>query len=434
MTQRLFLLVLVALFLLNTGCTPTSAPTPAAVLVLPTQAVLAPPPAALIAAATLTPISPSAADTMPPTWTPVGRVSEGYMFVDPNATVPPTRTPTPIPTYPSRTPTATSTPTVTATPTRFVLPKLPPSTELGPSKLGIHVIQNNHANIMDFVRRAQPIVIKAVNDFGFLAEVKQVSPRTVTVGRVEIGAPQNYVGVPEEEARKFVEANLETYRANPWVDYWEGWNEPDPNLENMGWYARFEAERCKLMSGYGFRPAIGGFATGVPEYEEFFLFLPAVRAAQAYGGVLTLHEYSAPDMTYLYGTAWAGKPAYADRGLLTFRYRWFYRDILQPMGLVIPLIITEAGVDGIIGNRPGPQGSGWQDFAQYWVQQGWGNSGPEAFINQLAWYDAGVRQDGYVIGFTIFTAGAIAQWEKYNINTILPDLANYVLSQNSPAP
>jgi hypothetical protein len=97
--------------------------------------------------------------------------------------------------------------------------------------------------------------------------------------------------------------------------------------------------------------------------------------------------------------------------------------------MLIPLVITEAGIDGIIGNRPGPGGFGWQDFQSYWVQRGFGEDGPQSFINQLAWYDAGVRQDGYVIGFTIFTAGGFGYWEKYDINPILPNLTNYAISQ-----
>jgi hypothetical protein len=79
--------------------------------------------------------------------------------------------------------------------------------------------------------------------------------------------------------------------------------------------------------------------------------------------------------------------------------------------------------------RPGPSGHGWSDFTDYWVQQGLGDSGVEAFINQLNWYDNGVREDGYVIGFTVFTAGGIAQWDEYDINPILLDLADYVISQ-----
>jgi hypothetical protein len=281
---------------------------------------------------------------------------------------------------------------------------------------------------MDFVRQGQPAVIKAVDDFGYLPELRAASPRTLIVGRMSTGA-QDFVGSPEEAAQRFVEEQLPQYLLNPAVDYWEGWNEPDPNMDNMAWFARFEQERVRLLASHGLRAAIGGFPTGVPEIEEFALFLPAVETAIEYRGILTLHEYGAPDMTFLYGTALPGYTAHPDRGALTFRYRWFYGELLEPAGLVIPLVISEAGIDGILGNRPGPGGLGWSYFQEYWVEQGWGSDGIEAFINQLAWYDAGVRQDGYVIGFTVFTAGGFGYWEKYDINPILPDLTNYVRSQ-----
>ena len=47
----------------------------------------------------------------------------------------------------------------------------------------------------------------------------------------------------------------------------------------------------------------------------------------------------------------------------------------------------------------------------------------------LAWYDAGVRQDDYVLGFTVFTAGPVAQWGPYDIGPLLPKLADYVRRQ-----
>ncbi len=391
---------------------------------LPTKIPLAPT-VDIRPSATAESVPPSA---VPPTFTPqplqvAGHAVRNQVFL-------PTSTAGATIELPTRTPTPTPSATPTATATRYVskLPDLPPTDELGPSKLGLHVVRNNDPDIMEFVRQAQPAVMKAVDDLGFLQEVKEVSPRTITVGRHSIDN-QDYSGDPAEAARRFVAKYLPIYESNPAVDYWEGWNEPDPNNDNMIWYSRFEQERVREMAKHGFRCAIGGFATGVPELDEFQLFLPAIDAAMQHGGVLSLHEYGAPDMTYLYGDPLPGYPAYPDRGSLTFRYRWFYREFLEPAGMVIPLIITEAGIDGIIGNRPGPSGFGWSDFQSYWVKEGLGKTGVEAFINQLAWYDAGVRQDGYVIGFTIFTAGGIAQWTKYNLNPILPELTGYVRSQ-----
>ncbi|MCB8927089.1 MAG: hypothetical protein H6652_15835 [Ardenticatenaceae bacterium] len=352
-----------------------------------------------------------------------------------NSPLRPTFTPTITPIIPSRTPTPTPTHTPTYTPSPTPIPSPTPEGN-GPylqgdpnrSKLSIHVIFNNDPRIMTFVRQAHPAVIKGVDDLGFLAEVEQVSPNTIIVGRRN-WAHQEYVGSPEQAARDFVQAQLREYQLNPAVDFWEGWNEPDPGLDRMAWYARFEQERVRELARYGFKAAIGGFATGVPEMDEFALFLPAIETAMQYGGILTLHEYSAPVMSYGYGSALPGYPYHEDRGSLTFRYRWYYEELLIPRGLVIPLVISEAGIDGIIGNRPGPEGLGWADFQEYAVDQGWGRTGDEAFINQLAWYDAGVRQDDYVLGFTVFTAGPVAQWGPYNIGSILSKMADYVRSQ-----
>ncbi|MCB9419498.1 MAG: hypothetical protein H6667_06830 [Ardenticatenaceae bacterium] len=414
------------LILLLTACT-ASADTQSA---LPTQAVAA------VLPDTQTPTAALDPALVPPTWTPApGATSAAAGNFTELSSLGPTNTPTVTRFIPTNTPrpTRTNTPTVTplpVTPTPYVsyIPDLPPSTDLGPSKMGLHIIRANDANILEFVKQGHPAVIKAVDNFGYLAEVKAASPRTIVVGRINY-PQQLYTGSPEEAAQKFVTDQLDQYLINTAVDYWEGWNEPDPNLDNMPWYARFEQERIRLLAQHGLKAAIGGFATGVPEMDEFALFLPAIETAKEYKGILSLHEYGAPDMTYLYGEPLPGFPAYPDRGSLTFRYRWYYREFLEPLGLVIPLVISEAGIDGIIGNRPGPDGFGWADFQDYWVQQGWADNGVDAFIKQLAWYDNGVREDGYVIGFTVFTAGGHGQWSKYDINPILPQLIVYVRSQ-----
>jgi hypothetical protein len=319
-------------------------------------------------------------------------------------------------------------PAPVGTPYISYIPDYTPHPELGPSKMGIHVARPNSPAILEFVRAAQPAVVKGVDDLGFLAEVKAASPNTVTIGRLSVN-PQDYVGEPEAAAAALVAQQLPQLVQHPYVDYWEGWNEPDPNLDRMDWYARFEAERVRQLAAHGLRAAVGGFSTGVPELVEFELFVPAIEAAQAHGGILTLHEYAAPDLTFLYGDPLPGYPTYPDRGPLMFRYRWFYRDVLEPRGLVVPLVISEAGIDGILGNRPGPDGLGWRDFQGFWVDQGWGSDGQTAFLNQLQWVDNEARQDPYVIGYALFTAGGGRAWESYELDSFLPRLAEYVVNQ-----
>jgi hypothetical protein len=348
---------------------------------------------------------------LPSTWTPEAAVARATELFRPAG---PSLTPSPTPTLPTPTPipTITPTPSMTPTPTNFpniatIIAGLPPSGELGPSKLGVHVIRNNDPAIMEFVRQSQPAVMKGVDDLGFLAEVRAVSARTIIVGRVDDIFIQNYIGNPEQAAREYVDKHLNTYRANPAVDYWEGWNEPDPGLGWMSWYARFEQERVKAMADHGLKSAIGGFPPGVPEMDEFMMFLPAIDTGIQYGAILTLHEgdISVGDLRYLYGSPLPGYPAYPDRGVMSFRYRWFYREVLEPGNMVIPLVVSEL------------------EFA------GWDYTTPEALIGQLAWYDTEARKDGYFIGFTVFTAGGINVWSDFNLNSIMPQLSAYVQSQ-----
>jgi hypothetical protein len=348
---------------------------------------------------------------VPPTWTPGAAVVRATEVLQ---QLGPTLTPSTTPTIPRSTPipTITNTPTITPTATTrpniaTIIAGLPPSTELGPSKLGIHVIRNNNPLIMDFVRQSQPAVMKSVDDLGFLAEVRAQSPRTIIVGRVDDIFIQNYIGNPEEAAREYVNKHIDTYRANPAIDYWEGWNEPDPGVGLMHWYARFEQERIKAMAEHGLKSAIGGFPPGVPEMDEFMMFLPAIDTGIQYGAILTLHEgdISEGNLRFLYGSPMSGFPPYADRGLMSFRYRWFYREILEPGNMVIPLVVSEL------------------EFA------GWDSTSKEALIGELAWYDTEARKDGYFIGFTVFTAGGINQWHEFDLNGVLADLTAYVRSQ-----
>ncbi len=419
---------LVFLLFILASCTVVPAPT--STNLLPTSASIASVPSTVIVAIVAT-TSPQLAST----WTPVPSSTPSFeqSFLPTIQNTAPTST-VPIPTNTRYIPTNTATPTTTATPSPItitptvnatIVPTRDNLIGLDGSKLGIHVIRMSPGG-MDFIRGAKPAIVKAVDDFGFLAEVKQISPNTVTIGRMSANG-MAYGENPEQAARDFVEIQLEQYRLNPYVDYWEGFNEPDPGLDRMDWYARFEAERVRQMAAYGLKTAVGGFSTGVPEMDEFERFVPAVEVALAHNGILSLHEYSAPDLYLFYGDPMPPNwPAHPNRGSLMFRYRWYYEEFLLPRGIHIPLAITEAGIDGMIGNRPGPEGTGWSGFQGYWADNGMGDDGIGAYLEQLAWYDDGLRQDDYVIGATLFTAGAIGFWEGYAIEPILPRLADYI--------
>jgi len=298
----------------------------------------------------------------------------------------------------------------------------------GRSRLGIHVIWNTSPDIVEFVYRTKPTVVKAVDDLGWLERVKELSPKTVTIARLSLPA-QTVAGDPVAAAQAFVAQYLPTFLERPYVDYWEVWNEPDTS--HMAWYAAFEAERVRVMASYGLKASIGNFAAGTPEWDQFLAFLPAIQAAQQYGGILGVHEYDAPTLNRSVGIPLPGRPAYPDRGVLALRYRYWYEDILKPRGLVIPLVISEAGIDGGIQNRPGPaEARGWRDFATYWGESGLSHDATRFYLEQLAWYDGEVQKDDYVLGFTVFTAGPLSkEWESFDVTQILPKIAYYMVSQ-----
>jgi hypothetical protein len=298
----------------------------------------------------------------------------------------------------------------------------------GRSKLGVHVQINNSPDIMEFIRRVKPFIVKGVDDLGFMTEVKQVSPQTITIGRFS-DVPQNMDGDPKQAALDLVNRYLERYRQFPGVDYWEGMNEPAVN-GRMEWFAAFEVERVRLMAQHGLRCAIGAFSTGVPEYDQFEAFLPAIRAAIEHNGILALHEYDAPTINRSVGSGLPGISAIANRGALILRYRWWYEDFLKPRGLVIPLVISEAGIDGAVANHPGPKGLGWLDFVDFWRSSGLDPDGVTEYLHQLAWYDSELQQDDYVIGCAIFTAGSAgSDWRSYDITAMLHPLAFYMAAQ-----
>ena len=96
---------------------------------------------------------------------------------------------------------------------------------------------------------------------------------------------------------------------------------------------------------------------------------------------------------------------------------------------MVPLVISEAGVDGLVSNRPGPtKARGWYDFRSYWRDNGLGDDAVKEYLRELSWYDSEMQQDSYVIGCTVFTAGPMNDdWESYDITPILRHIATYII-------
>src|SRR3990172_9834760 len=284
-----------------------------------------------------------------------------------------------------------------------------------PSKLGIAVQRFHDPQIMDrMIAGGHPRVVRSWGDLGAAAEIKQHSPSTIVVGHINQQYDfQNVItsGATDmaEYAADFVARHLDQYRANTGVDYGEGNKEPVfKNEAKMALYGQFEAERVRQMAAHGFKCAVGNFSAGSPPLEQWDDFFPALMAVKQFGGVLALHEYAAPTMQHAYDPT-------SGEGWLTLRYRKVFRHHVPPE-LHVPIMITEAGIDGLVGaDRPGPLGAGWQDFISYWNQISLDPGAFWAYLDQLRWYDEELQKDDLVIGATIFVAGALGHFESYEI-------------------
>lgn len=332
---------------------------------------------------------------------------------------------------PAAPPTPTASPQPTATPTPAPTP-FPPGP---PSKLGLFITRND-PRIFDLLRTGNVALIKTLEyDPNFVAEIKRVSPKTLVVGRLDLpqldlGTLTDPAGAAQAFADKLLPVATEPQRLAA-IDAWEAYNEPvATDAEQMARLARFEAARTRLLAAAGVRSVIGNFGAGQPDLAMWPQFRPALEAALEHNGYLGLHEYSAPTMQY--GTpqailGWGVDPA--QEGWLTLRYRKVYRGYLEPNKLALPLLLTEIGIDGLIYDRPGPDGKGWQDFGDYWAELGMGRDAPGNYMEQLAWYDACLNQDSYVLGSAIYAAAASAGWESYEIlgdDKVEPFLKQYL--------
>lgn len=285
-----------------------------------------------------------------------------------------------------------------------------------PSKLGIHAIAPAATipTLRDLAEQGlRMATVKAVDSIDMLREAKAIDPQIVTFGRYTRGRNGENVETPRLEgdlratARWLMDALLprwEQHRA--YVDYWEIVNEVDPpGAEGHRRLAELMIHCMEIAEAEGYHVGLFSYSLGVPEYEEFAALVETgvFQKAKAGGHVFALHEYAWP-MDKWYGEPLPGQPAYPDRGPLACRYRWWYEDFLIPRGEVVPLYITETNLDTDI--RPIPT---------------------ETWMQQMAWYDAELRKDPYVLGAHIFTLGDVSgQWAGFDFTRMLPALKAHI--------
>jgi len=282
-----------------------------------------------------------------------------------------------------------------------------------PSKIGVHGIRPD--GVASFARRlveggAHLATAKSVDDLGWLGQVKEISPQTVTVGR-----SNKVVHIPldlnlREEARRTLDKILPQWEANrEYVDYWEVINEMDPpSIEEHRKLGEIMIHFMDLAEAEGFKLALLSYSTGVPEWEEMKAIVETGMFARAKQGghVLALHEYGTP-MDVWFGEPIPPRQPHPQRGALCCRYRWWYDDFLVPRDEVIPLVITEAGTM-----------TGMKELGLT----------PRQWVDQVIWYDERLREDPYVIGCHLFTLGPVHPWADFNYIDAIDLLAERIIA------
>jgi len=271
--------------------------------------------------------------------------------------------------------------------------------------LGAHV--NTTLNGLEQVlAQWKPPLVVVLDHSDLWHRFKATSPSTVLVGRLVEPLEANFNEPtldPEAAARRHCDKVLPfAERMGRSYTYWQGFNEPViQSFEAMRRLADFEVERARIMDSHGFRVVVGSFSVGNPSRLAWWRsFLPALEVARQLKGALALHEYAWPTLDrespwYLlrHRKVYYGEPEHDWEGL--------------PAHLrTLPLAITECGLDGLIERGDLPRG--WKTLY---------GQDPDRYLQQLAWYDAELAKDRYVIGAALYCCCQAddPNWAAYNI-------------------
>ncbi len=290
------------------------------------------------------------------------------------------------------------------------------------SKVGVHGI--HESPVLDYVDGSEAndvsyAVVKAVDDVGWLSDVKEAHPETVTVARVTSpleGCPR--VGEPstdlDEMANALMSFILNEVSLDPslrkTVDYWEVINEPDPpEVEGYPRLAELMIKCMEKAEVNGLRLALFAFNNGTPEWHEMegMVETGVFGRAREGGHILAAHEgvaWPGEPIDLWWGQAIPGAPEVPGAGLLCFRCRFLYH-LLQERNEVIPLFISE-----------------W--YGDRYEQDG---GTPQDVVEAVRWYDGLAAEDYWMLGLCPFTVGPTSEWEnKADYTFAYPALVDYM--------
>ena len=184
------------------------------------------------------------------------------------------------------------------------------------------------------------------------------------------------------------------------IDWLEGPNELDnlPNWYNdataASWVASFWSTLADLMHNAGYNPLVASLVGGQPSPVAMFAPLATAMKSKSYKWGWGYHSY-----TFTASTDVGTENAYA----------LYYRQVRDQNGLAgIPLVLSEGGYLT-------PSSTGWQ-----------GQLTSAEYLSWLKWFDAQIKSDPEVLGFTIFQVGNNTDWQSFDLTPMAQDLATYL--------
>jgi uncharacterized protein YraI len=144
----------------------------------------------------------------------------------------------------------------------------------------------------------------------------------------------------------------------------------------------------------GVKVAIGGFAVGGPEPEQWATMIPALQHAKAHGHIVCLHEYTAQNAPDGQDSAAGDLPYYE------LRFVRFYNAV--PSNAQPDLIIGEFG---------------------NWNAR---NTGTANVISLCKSFESDIAGYDYVKGYNYWTCGGAGNWTQSDITSALPDIAKWL--------
>lgn len=273
------------------------------------------------------------------------------------------------------------------------------------SSLGLHVSGPKRRGFKEMLEKCaaahSPVALVFSLNNNVYADVQSASPTTLLVYRDDrYGAdPFNdafFTLTPDQAftvGAQWVDKYAAVWLLNP-ANFYGLVNEPGLHTaQAYKLYDAFHRGALTRAGQLGYRLALYGWSLNNPNLDLVYYLIPSLTMAKAGGHVLELHEYSG-----------AGGMITDPPSPNVLRYRAL-RESLP----------AEARCDFIIGEA-GP-GAGY----------GTGLRG-QAYVDDVARYDAEVMKDAYVKGVALFDLGN----NESNMQEVLPQLGEYIASHPTP--